>query len=208
MAKKRNKSKVKRYPADLNDKKWRIINPLLLKALSGGRPREVSLRKIINAIFYITRGGCAWRLLPHEFPVWQTVYGYYSYWKKDKTWQRIHNTLRAKVRQKAGRHKHPTAGSIDSQSVKATALAGIKGFDAGKKIQGRKRHILMDTLGLIVIVVVTAASVQERDGAKRLFNSLTGSCKKIRRIWVGGGYRGANMMEWALSALSYYFTLR
>jgi len=178
MTKKRNKSKVKRYPTDLNDKKWGIIISLLPDALSGGRPREVSLRKIINAIFYMARAGCAWRLLPHEFPAWQTVYGYFSRWKKDNTWQRIHDTLRAKVRQKAGRHKHPTAGSIDSLSVKTTALAGIKGFDAGKKIQGRKRHILVDTLGLLMAVVVTAASVQERDGAKLLFKSMTGSCKK------------------------------
>ena len=125
----------------------------------------------------------------------KTVYGYYRSWKKNNTWQCIHDTLRARVRQKAGRHKYPTAGSIDSQSVKTTALAGIKGFDAGKKIQGRKRHTLVDTLGVIMVVVVTAASVQERDGVKLLFKSLTGSCKKIRRIWVDGGYRGVNMMD-------------
>ena len=150
----------------------------------------------MNAILYITRSGCAWRLLPHEFPAWQTVYDYYRRWTKNNTWQCIHDTLRARVRQRAGRHKHPAASSIDSQSVKTTALAGIKGFDAGKKVQGRKRHILVDTLGLIMVVVVTAVSVQERDSAKFLFKSFTGSCKNIRRIWVDGGYRGVNMMEW------------
>ena len=114
--------KVKRYPTDWNDKKWNIIRPLLPAGLSGGRPRKVRLRKVINAILYIVRSGCAWRLLPHEFPAWQTVYGYYRYWTKSGIWQRIHDTLRAWVRQKAGRHKHPTAGIIDSQSVKTTAL--------------------------------------------------------------------------------------
>lgn len=196
MTKKKLPQKIKRNPIDLNDKRWALISPLLPSALPGGRPRRIGLRKLINAILYIVRSGCAWRLLPHEFPAWQTVYGYYRCWTTNELWQRIHDTLRAWVRRKAGRHKHPTADSIDSQSVKTTALSGIKGFDVGKQIQGRKRHILVDTLGLIIVVVVTAASVQERDGAKLIFKTFTGSCKKIRRIWVDGGYRGPKLIDW------------
>ena len=119
-------------------------------------------------------------------------------------WRQIHDTLRARVRQKAGRHKHRTAGSLDNQSVKTTATAGLKGYDAGKHIQGRKRHILVDTMGLLMGVLVTAASVQDRDGAKLLLGSLSGSCKKIRKIWVDGGYRG-QLLDWV--ALGFHFVL-
>jgi putative transposase len=182
------KSKI--YPSDLTDSQWHLIKDLLPAAKLRGRPRKLKLRQVVNAILYVAVGGIQWRMLPKEFPKWQSVYTYFRRWSKDGTWQRVHDTLRARVRQQAGRHKQPTAGCLDSQSVRTTAVPGVRGYDAAKKVKGRKRHVLVDTLGLVLVALVTAANMPERDGARLLFARLTGSCKKLRRIWVDGGYRG------------------
>ena len=183
------------YPTDMSDRAWDIIKELIPPAKSGGRPRTLNMRLLINAILYVVIGGIQWRMLPREYPKWQSVYHYFRQWRDDGTWQKIHDTLRAEVREQEGRHKHPTAGCLDSQSVKTVQISGERGFDNGKKVKGRKRHILVDTMGLLMVVVVTAASVSDPAGAKLLFNRLTGSCKKLRRIWVDGTYRG-KLLGW------------
>jgi putative transposase len=160
-----------------------------------GRPRVISLRQVINAILYVLKTGCQWRQLPRDFPAWSAVYYYFRTWTYNGTWEQIHHLLHARLRVKCGRHKHPTAGCLDSQSVKCTAIPGTRGFDAGKLVNGRKRHILVDTLGLLMAVVVTVASVQDRDGARLLLKHLPGGCKKLRKIWVDGGYSG-RLVEW------------
>jgi putative transposase len=181
----------------MSDSQWDYIKELIPSAKSGGRPRSLEMRQVINAIFYVTVGGIQWRMLPREYPNWKSVYHYFRQWRKAGIWQRIHDTLRAKVRQKAERHKHPTAACLDSQSVKMTALPGLRGYDTFKNINGRKRHLLVDTLGLMLAIVVTAASVQDRDGAKLLLQRINGACKKLRLIWVDGGYRG-QILDWVI----------
>jgi len=184
------------YPSDLTDSQWNHIKEFFETKKGRGRPQELELRMILNAILYLLASGCQWRYLPLDYPHWQSVYYHFRKWKTSGLWKQIHATLRSEVRVKAGKHKHPTAGSLDSQSVKTTSVSGEQhGFDAGKNIKGRKRHILVDTLGLLLAVVVTAASVQDRDGARMLLNRLDGAAKKLRKIWVDGGYRGV-LLEW------------
>src|SRR5271157_5795199 len=139
-----------KYPTDLTDAQWKLVQPLIPKPKPGGRPQSVDRREILNAIFYLVRGGIQWRMLPHDFPPWGTVHYYYRQWRRDGTWEAIQNALRTKVRHKAGRHKSPSAAIIDSQTVKTTEMGGPRGYDAGKRIKGRKRHILVDTLGLLL----------------------------------------------------------
>jgi putative transposase len=183
------------YPSDLTDSQWEHIKELLPAAKSTGRPRELQMRQVINALFYLAVGGVQWRMLPKEYPNWQSVYYYFRLWRNSGDWQRLHDTIRARVRRATGRHKHPTAGCLDSQSVRCSAVASTRGYDAAKHVTGRKRHVLTDTLGLLMAVVVTAASVQERDGARMVFARLNGGCKKLRRLWVDGGYRGT-LVTW------------
>ncbi len=186
---------MKKYPTDLTDSQWNHIKDLFPLPKATGRPRQVDLREVVNAVLYLVFTGCQWRFLPRDYPHWRTVYGYFKQWQDDGLWYRMHETLRSQLREKKGRHKHPSAGSLDSQSVKTTSVPSSRGFDAGKKIQGRKRHILVDTLGLIMTVTVTAACVQDRDGLKILLRRFGIHRKKLRKIWVDGAYRG-EILEW------------
>jgi putative transposase len=164
------------------------------------------LRQVINAILYSLKTGCQWRQLPREFPAWTAVYYYFRRWSADGTWARLHHLLHARLRQKLGRHKHPTAGCLDSQSVKCTAVPGVRGFDAGKGVNGRKRHLLVDTLGWLLAVRVTAANVQDRDGARWLLSQLPGGCKKLRKVWADGGYSG-RLVQWVTERFKFYLTV-
>jgi putative transposase len=184
------------YPSDLTDNQWEHIKDLFPVHVGRGRPRSLDLRSVVNAVFYVLVTGCQWRYLPADYPKWQSVYYYFRLWQQNKTWQQIHDRLRCEVRRQAKRHKHPTAGCLDSQSVKTTATPGVRGFDSGKKVNGRKRHLLVDTLGLLFVCVVTAASDSESAGARLVFSRMRGGCKKLRRVWLDGGYRGS-VFDWA-----------
>jgi transposase len=208
----------KAYSYNLTQWQWELIEPLIPPVKPGGRNREVEMWSVLNAIFYLLTQGCTWRNLPGDFPAWQTVYTYFRNWRKDGTWVAIHERLRdwvrsgalrsgsptMKVRQDSeqGRKPDPSEAIIDSQSVKTAAMLNQSvGYDAGKKIKGRKRFITVDTLGLVLSVFVTAASQTERDGGKVVLQRLKEKGTRIARlhtIWVDGGFTGDTFMMWVM----------
>jgi putative transposase len=189
-----------KYPTDLTDSQFNLIKKYLPQPKSGpgkvGRPPS-DLRIVINGILYVNKTGCQWRMLPRDFGHWNTVFGYFNRWSKNGTLKKVTDALRRKERKRQGRKEDPSAGSIDSQSVKSALQGEETGIDGGKKIKGRKRHIFVDTLGLILAVIVTSANESDRNGLKRLLcDYFSKGINRLRKIWVDGAYSGFPLFEW------------
>ena len=182
-----------RYTSDLTDAEWNLVRYCLPKPSKTGRPRKHDTRELLNAVFYLVKTACQWRNLPIHFARWGTVYHYFRLWKRNGLWATIHTHLREQVRSVEGRNRHASAGIIDSQSVKSTETSDERGYDAGKKVNGRKRHIVVDTIGLILWVMVLPANIQDRDGAKQLLAAFFAKSprRRVKHIWADGGYAGA-----------------
>jgi putative transposase len=186
---------AKRYPSDLTDAEWSLIEPFVQQKDGPGRPHTVNLREIVNALFYLTSTGCQWRYLPKDFPDYHNVNYYFRKWTQDATLEKINTALRRKIRIADGREAEPSAAIIDSQSVKSTESGGDVGIDGSKNIKGKKRHILVDTLGLLLIVLVTSASTSDTAAGETLLSKIRTTFARLKLVWADQGYK-QGLVDW------------